>query len=182
MFIQTEATPNPNTYKFIPECDVTGSANVVNITSRSEAHKSALAIELFRIEEVESVFLGKDFVTITKSQDSDWNILKPIILTTVMDFFTKGKKVLNDNVISSQKIEYEDEIVKQIVEIIEEKVRPAVANDGGDITFVSFENGIVKLEMHGSCSGCPSSTVTLKSGIENMLKHYVPEVIEVQSV
>lgn len=186
MFIQTEATPNPRTMKFIPGVDVMGSGSVT-FSNREDAKKSPLAQALFEIENVESVFFGSDFITVTKDSDIDWAILKPAILTTIMDHFVSGMELINKNSgvqisAASTTSEDDDEIVKQIKELIDSRVRPAVAEDGGDIVFRGFEEGIVKLELYGSCSGCPSSTMTLKSGIENMLKHYVPEVIAVEAI
>jgi Fe-S cluster biogenesis protein NfuA len=180
MFIQTEITPNPQTLKFIPGENVTG-ASPVNFADRSEAAISPLAMALFEIPEVKSVFLGFDFVTITKEAESDWEILKPEILMTIMDHFVAGKPILL-NAQTQEDYGDEDELVKQIREIIETRVRPAVAQDGGDIIFRGFTDGIVMVELHGACSGCPSSSVTLKNGIENMLKYYVPEVIAVEAV
>jgi len=182
MFIQTEETPNPNSMKFIPGTDVSPSAPL-NFTSAKECTQSPLAENLFKLQYVEGVFLGKDFVTITKQTNTDWNLIKPEILLLLMEYFSSGKPSVIDSKTKKEiPTEQDSDVVAQIKEIIEEKVRPAVAQDGGDIIFHSFENGIVKLELHGACSGCPSSTVTLKNGIENMLKHYVPEVIEVEAV
>ncbi|MCH9754230.1 MAG: NifU family protein [Alphaproteobacteria bacterium] len=182
MFIQTENTPNPNSMKFIPGTDVSPSSPV-NFTSNKDCAQSPLAESLFKLQYVEGVFLGKDFVTITKQPNTDWNLVKPEILLLLMEFFSSGKPAIVDSKENQEvSTEKDSDVVAQIKEIIEEKVRPAVAQDGGDIIFHSFEKGIVKLELHGACSGCPSSTVTLKNGIENMLKHYVPEVIEVEAV
>jgi Fe-S cluster biogenesis protein NfuA len=183
MFIQTETTPNPATLKFIPGVEVTGG-EPVNCSNFQEARVSPLAENLFKIPSVRGVFLGADFITITKSEDTDWSLLKPEVLTTIMEHFVAGRPVLVDNERGSENYydENDSELVKQIKEIIEFRVRPAVAQDGGDIKFHSFEDGIVKLVLHGSCSGCPSSTVTLKNGIEGMLKHYVPEVMAVEAV
>jgi len=166
MFIQTEATPNPLTLKFSPGVTVMPSGTAF-LTSAEDAKMSPLAEELFGIDGVTAVFLGSDFITATKSEEASWEVLKPVLLSA-----EKGP-------ISS---ENDSEIVKQIKELIETRVRPAVAQDGGDIIFRGFEDGIVQLELHGSCSGCPSSTVTLKNGIENMLKHYIPEIVAVEAV
>jgi NFU1 iron-sulfur cluster scaffold homolog, mitochondrial len=183
MFIQTEATPNPLTLKFIPGVAVleTGTAF---FTAREDAAISPLAVSLFDIGGVTAVFFGSDFVTVTKDEASHWEALKAPILTTIMDHFVAGKPVMgsSQNNAGTQINENDSDLVKQIKELIETRVRPAVAQDGGDIIFRGFEDGIVQLELHGSCSGCPSSTVTLKNGIENMLKHYVPEVIAVEAV
>jgi len=182
MFIQTEDTPNPDSIKFIPGVEVS-PGKPTNFTSSEECSKSPLAEILFSLGYINGVFFGNDFITITKKTDKDWTVIKAEILLTLMEYFSSNKKVMIDDVENT--IIYsadDDNIVKQIKEIIEHKVRPAVAQDGGDIIFHSFEEGIVKLELHGACSGCPSSTVTLKNGIENMLKHYVPEVKSVEAV
>lgn len=180
MFIQTETTPNPQTLKFIPGVPVMQEGTAF-YTSEKSAANSPLAQALFKTEHVSAIFLGSDFITVTKQENADWNIVKPMLLTSIMDHFITGKPIIIE-MKKSVSTEYESEIVKQIKELIETRVRPAVAQDGGDIVFHAFEDGIVKLEMHGSCSGCPSSTATLKNGIENMLKHYVPEVIAVEPV
>jgi Fe-S cluster biogenesis protein NfuA len=184
MFIQTEQTPNPATLKFLPGCAVmeTGTAN---FPDRGSAARSPLAERLFRLSEVTGVFLGSDFITVTKSSDSDWYRLKPAVLAAIMEHFTTGRPVvigMPEERAATGAGEEEDEVVAQIKELLETRVRPAVAMDGGDITFEDFEDGIVYLHMQGSCSGCPSSTATLKAGIENMLRHYIPEVVEVRAV
>ncbi len=181
MFIQTESTPNPLTLKFTPGVDVMGTGTAF-FTNAEDASISPLALSLFTIDDVTAIFLGGDFVTVTKNEASHWEALKPIILTTIMDHFVAGKPVIVRTAEVSATNEDDSDLVKQIKELIETRVRPAVAQDGGDIIFRGFENGIVQLELHGSCSGCPSSTVTLKNGIETMLKHYVPEVIAVEAV
>ena len=182
MFIQTENTPNPSTLKFIPGETVLGNGTA-NFTSKSDAVKSPLAQALFDIKNVEAVFLGSDFISVTKSENSGWDSLKTEILTTIMEHYVAEKPIMLENdTPAPESVEDEDEIVKQIRELIDTRVRPSVAQDGGDIIFHGFENGIVKLEMHGACAGCPSSAVTLKDGIENMLKHYIPEVESVESV
>ena len=181
MFIQTEETPNPNSIKFIPGVEV--SPAPMNFTSVKDCASSPLAEILFKLEYISGVFLGLDFITITKKPETEWSIIKPEILLLLMEYFSSGKKaVLSENQSTTTESSTDSNIVAQIKEIIEHKVRPAVAQDGGDIIFHSFENGIVKLELHGACSGCPSSTITLKNGIENMLKHYVPEVESVEAV
>jgi len=182
MFIQTEDTPNPETLKFMPGENVlkSGTADFSNI----EASKvSPLASRLFEVEGVSRVFLGSDFISVTKDTSLEWNNLKPSILTGIMEHFSSGFPVLNsidDNDSEVNNIE-DNETVKQIKDLLETRVRPAVAMDGGDITFCSFEDGIVTLKMQGACAGCPSSNATLKMGIENMLKHYIPEVTEVKA-
>ncbi len=181
MFIQTESTPNPLTLKFIPGVAVMNQGTAF-FTDRESAKRSPLATELFNIENVNAVFLGSDFVTITKAEEAAWEILKPSILTAITEHFVAGRKVIQDETAAASSSGEDTEIVKQIKELIDTRVRPAVAQDGGDIIYKDFKDGIVQLELHGSCSGCPSSTATLKQGIENMLKHYVPEVIAVEAV
>lgn len=183
MFIQTEETPNPNTLKFLPGQEVVTDGSV-DFADEEAAKASPLAASLFEIADVKRVFFGSDFVTVTKTDGVDWAVLKPGILTTIMDHFVAGKPVMGTakGTASSTASEEDDELVRTIKELIDTRVRPAVAQDGGDIVYRGYEDGIVKLELHGSCSGCPSSTATLKSGIENMLKHYVPEVIAVEAV
>ena len=182
MFIQTESTPNPSTLKFIPG-ETVMSEGVANFSRKEDAAKSPLADVLFHINGVEAVYLGGDFISVTKSADKPWDTLKTEILTTIMEHFVAGRPImLEAGALESAKNDNDSDVVKQIREIIETRVRPSVAQDGGDIIFHSFENGVVKLELHGSCSGCPSSSVTLKNGIENMLKHYVPEVESVEEV
>jgi len=185
MFIQTENTPNPSTLKFIPDAEVM-SGGTANFNNKEEAKRSPLARALFAIEKVEAVFLGGDFVSVTKSDSVEWQVVKPLILTTIMEHFVAGLPIIesdDENITATlSSNEDDDEIVKQIRELIDTRVRPSVAEDGGDIIFHGFENGVVKLEMRGACAGCPSSTVTLKSGIEGMLKHYVPEVESVEAV
>jgi Fe-S cluster biogenesis protein NfuA len=180
MFIQTESTPNPSTLKFIPGEPVLGMSTA-NFNNKDEAGESPLACALFDVEHVTGVFLGSDFISVTKSEDSDWDMLKTEVLTVIMEHYVAGKPIMGD-VKTAVVDKDEDEIIKQIRELIDTRVRPSVAQDGGDIIFHGFENGVVKLEMHGACSGCPSSTITLKNGIENMLKHYVPEVESVEAV
>lgn len=184
MFIQTEETPNPATMKFLPGRDVMGSGTL-EVTDARAASNSPLAAALFDIEGVKGVFLGKDFITVTKAGDKNWPVLKPAILAAIMDHFTNNRPVALGIAPSPPGEEVaadEGEIVKQIREILDVKVRPAVAQDGGDITFQSYEDGVVYLNLKGSCAGCPSSTATLKAGIENMLKHYIPEIKEVRQV
>lgn len=182
MFIQTEQTPNPATLKFLPGREVMGTGTADFPTAES-AGRSPLAERLFGIEGVAGVFLGSDFITVTKTADRDWHLLKPAILGAIMEHFTAGRAVINAEPAAAAEGQGEDdEIVAQIKELLETRVRPAVAQDGGDIVFHGFEEGVVYLHMQGSCAGCPSSTATLKAGIENMLRHYVPEVMEVRAV
>ncbi|MBI1301777.1 MAG: NifU family protein [Alphaproteobacteria bacterium] len=183
MFIQTEETPNPATVKFIPGQDVL-KVGSLDFASRGDASKSPLAMRLFSIVGVKRVFFTKDFVSISKADDTDWSMLKPMILAALMEHLSTGQPILDDDFYEAKKessvTTEDDEIILQIKELLDERVRPMVAMDGGDIVFERFEDGIVFLQMHGACAGCPSSTATLKTGIENMLKHYIPEVIEVR--
>jgi Fe-S cluster biogenesis protein NfuA len=183
MFIQTEMTPNPATLKFLPGCEVMGEGTA-NFPGPEEAGRSPLALRLFAVDGVGGVFLGADFVTVTKMADREWDTLKPMVLSAIMDHFTSGQAVVapGTDAPGSDVDGEDDEITAQIKELIETRVRPAVAQDGGDIVFRGFEDGIVYLHMQGSCSGCPSSTATLRHGIENMLRYYVPEVVEVRPV
>ncbi len=185
MFIQTESTPNPATLKFLPGQTVleTGTAD---FPSKDTAGKSPLATRIYAVEGVTGVFFGNDFVTVTKADETDWDHIKPSVLGAIMEHYQSGQPVLEgDADTSSGHAEHtgEDaEIVGQIKELLDTRVRPAVAQDGGDITFHGFDRGIVYLHMQGACAGCPSSTLTLKMGIENLLRHYIPEVIEVRPV
>ena len=182
MFIQTEVTPNPATLKFLPGCEVMPEGTA-HFTRPEEAGHSPLALRLFALDGIVGVFLGSDFVTVTKAADREWDSLKPVILAGIMDHFTSGQPVIAEGaVVTASGDDDDDEITAQIKELIETRVRPAVAQDGGDIIFRGFEDGIVYLHMQGSCSGCPSSTATLRHGIENMLRYYVPEVQEVRPV
>jgi len=183
MFIQTELTPNPNSLKFIPGVEIAPRAPVSYI-SAEEAGNSLLARKLFSISGVESLFFGSDFITITKSDSYRWETLKAEILSNIMDHLVSGLPIFENEAptYSNSAKDEDSEIIKEIKELIETRVRPAVAADGGDIIFHSYNEGVVKLELHGSCSGCPSSTITLKSGIENMLKYYIPEIIAVEAI
>ena len=154
----------------------------VEFTDIDSANTSNLANLIFLTDGVERVFLATEFISVTKNNDTHWEILKPLILTAIMDHYASGKEVIKKNQNETSKSIIEDtEVVKQIKELIEQRVRPAVAMDGGDISFCSFEDGVVTLQMKGACAGCPSSTATLKMGIENMLRHYIPEVVEVKA-
>ena len=179
MFIQTERTPNPATLKFLPGVPVMPSGTA-NFSAAAEAQKSPLAVGLFGVEGITGVFLGADFVTVTKMDDKDWDIMKPQILGAIMEHFQSGSAVIEEDADSGDDDDL-DGIAQQIKELIDTRVRPAVAQDGGDIIFHSFEDGVVYLTMQGACSGCPSSSATLKHGIENMLRHYIPEVTEVRA-
>ena len=184
MFIQTEATPNPATLKFLPGREVLGDGHAADFPDAQAARNSPLAMRLFAIEEVSGVFLGSDFITVTK-RGGEWQHLKPALLGAIMEHFTSGAPVLFGEAEGATHAEHDGEnadIVAQIKELLDTRVRPAVAQDGGDITFQAYEDGIVFLNMQGSCAGCPSSTITLKRGVENMLRHYIPEVTEVRAV
>lgn len=193
MFIQTEDTPNPQSMKFLPGREVIGRGEMgIDFPTPASAKVSPLATALFDVDGVVGVYLGADFLTVTKDPTVDWVHLKPAVLGTVADYLAAGIPVLDPAAGAAEASmgsadDYEGdakEIVEQIIELIETRVRPAVAQDGGDITFHRFEegDGIVYLTMRGACAGCPSSTMTLKSGIENLLKHYVPEVNSVEAV
>ena len=182
MFIQTEDTPNPETLKFIPG-NIILKTGTADFSSKDVASNSPLASRLFKIDGVSRVFLATDFISVTKDPQLDWNNLKPSILTGIMEHYSSGLPAINDTEKkNSESNNTEDsETIKQIKDLLETRVRPAVAMDGGDITFCSFESGVVTLQMKGACAGCPSSTATLKMGIENMLRHYIPEVTEVRA-
>ena len=185
MFIQTEATPNPATLKFLPGRSVMDGT--MEVTSREQAAKSPLAEKLFEVPDVSGVFFGSDFITVTKTA-GEWQQLKPLILAAIMEHYMSGAPLLKDGATAGGADEAEffdaadEETVRTIKELIETRVRPAVANDGGDITFRGFKDGVVFLSMKGACSGCPSSTATLKHGIQNLLRHFVPDVTEVRPV
>ena len=184
MFIQTENTPNPATLKFLPGLTVleNGTADFPTVEG---SEKSPLAARLFNISGVKAVFFGRDFITITKDDSIEWEHAKPALLGVIMEHFQSGSPVLLEPTKGSDHAEHSDEdnlLVGQIKELLDSRVRPAVAQDGGDITFYGFEDGVVYLQMQGACAGCPSSTMTLKMGIENLLRHYLPEVTEVRAV
>ena len=183
MFIQTESTPNPATLKFLPGRAVMAQGTA-NFPEPGAAERSPLAQRLFTLPGVTGVFLGADFITVSKDDSADWYQLKPSVLGVIMEHFTSGQPVILGAAegAAAEADEDEDEVVQQIRELLETRVRPAVAQDGGDIIFHRYEDGVVYLHMQGSCSGCPSSTATLKAGIENMLRHYVPEVVEVRAI
>lgn len=188
MFIQTQDTPNPATLKFLPGREVMGEGKVADFPEAGSAARSPLAKALFTVPEVSRVFFGADFISVTK-RDGEWKHLKPAILGAIMEHFTRGLPLIEGSAeepdATQETYDAEDsEVVEQIKELIETRVRPAVAQDGGDIIFKGFDgdSGIVSLHLQGSCAGCPSSTMTLKNGIENMLRHYVPEVTAVEAV
>jgi len=187
MFIQTESTPNPATLKFLPGCEVMGEGAVADFPNSESAERSALARAIFEVEGVARVFFGADFISVTKTRN-DWKQLKAPILAAIMDHFTRGLPLIEAGSEESGDDRHygegDPEVVAQIRELIDTRVRPAVAQDGGDIIYKGFDgtSGIVFLHLQGSCAGCPSSTMTLKNGIENMLRHYVPEVTAVEAV
>jgi Fe-S cluster biogenesis protein NfuA len=186
MFIETEGTPNPATLKFLPGREVMG-LSTADFATAGTAARSPLATALFALPGVARVFLGGDFVTVTKSDEVAWQTLKPQVLGVVMEHFVAGRPVIegaaDDDLFDEEDTDPADrEIVDQIKELLDTRVRPAVAGDGGDIVFRGYRDGVVRLHMQGSCSGCPSSSATLKHGIENMLRHYVPEVTAVEQV
>ncbi len=183
MFIETEGTPNPATLKFLPGRDVMG-AGTADFAGPDLAARSPLAEALFALTGVSRVFLGGDFITVTKSDLVEWLSLRPQVLGTIMEHFVAGRPVIQgDGDLVAEDVAPEDqEVVEQIKELLDTRVRPAVAGDGGDIVFRGYRDGVVRLHMQGACSGCPSSSATLKHGIENMLRHYVPEVQAVEQV
>ncbi|HEY8194197.1 MAG TPA: NifU family protein [Hyphomicrobium sp.] len=184
MFIQTEATPNPATLKFIPGKGVLADGTA-DFRTKTDATASPLATRLFAIDGVDGVFLGSDFISVTKG-DIEWQHLKPMVLGAIMEHYMSGAPVTDEedsNDSSAENYDPQDEaVVATIKELLETRVRPAVAQDGGDITFSGFRDGVVYLHMRGACSGCPSSTATLRHGIENLLKHFCPDVVSVEPV
>ncbi|AXC48458.1 NifU family protein [Paracoccus suum] len=185
MFIQTETTPNPATLKFLPGQPVLVDGTA-DYPTPQVAENSPLAMRIYRVPGVSGVFLGSDFVTVTKEDAAPWDHIKPGVLGAIMEHYQSGEPAvvtLGDEAVANVSHDPEDDqIVVQIKELLDTRVRPAVAQDGGDITFHGFDRGIVYLHMKGACSGCPSSTLTLKMGIENLLRHYIPEVLEVRPV
>ena len=184
MFIQTESTPNPATLKFLPG-EVVMQAGTADFPNEASAASSPLATRVFAAGGVTGVFLGPDFVTVTKDEASDWNHIKPGILGAILSHYQSGDPAISGDEGTVGHAEHDGpdgEIVNQIKDLLDTRVRPAVAQDGGDITFHGFERGVVYLHMQGACAGCPSSTMTLKMGIENLLRHYIPEVTEVRPV
>ena len=183
MFIQTEATPNPATLKFLPGREIMGEGGTLDFPDAGSAERSPLAARLFQLDEIERVYFGADFISVTKSA-GEWQHIKPAILGMIMEHFTSDQPLFSDATSADADVHdrYDGEsaeIVDQIKELLDTRVRPAVAQDGGDITFHRYEDGVVYLHMRGSCAGCPSSTLTLQHGIENLLKHYIPEVTHV---
>tara|TARA_Y200000002_G_scaffold324541_1_gene286232 strand:- start:168 stop:707 length:540 start_codon:yes stop_codon:yes gene_type:complete len=179
MFVQTEITPNPNSLKFLPGKTVS-NFNSFEISKKEETNNELLR-NLLSINGVESIFLGKDFISINKHQNTEWEEIKHIVISLINDFYVSGKECVIEKTLDEDKKNLQ-EIEKKIVKILDEKIRPAVAKDGGDIKFKEFKDGTVKVQLQGSCSGCPSSTMTLKQGVQNLLCHYLPEVKNVEAV
>ena len=179
MFVQTEVTPNPNSLKFLPGKKVSNSGPY-EITNKEDI-QNELVRNILSINGVEGIFLGQDFISVNKSEDIKWEEIKHIVISLINDFYSDGKEFVIDENIKEEDLDL-SEIESKIVKILEEKIRPAVARDGGDIKFKEFKDGIVKVQLQGSCSGCPSSTMTLKQGVQNLLCHYLPEVKEVVAI
>ena len=179
MFVQTEVTPNPNSLKFLPGKKVSNSGPY-EITSKEET-QNALVRNLLSINGVEGIFLGEDFISINKKETIKWDEVKHIVISFINDFYSEGKEFVIDESLEEQNLNLDD-LEQKIVKILDEKIRPAVARDGGDIKFKEFKDGVVKVQLQGSCSGCPSSTMTLKQGVQNLLCHYLPEVKEVVAI
>ena len=179
MFVQSEFTPNPNSIKFLPGRTVSKSGSF-EVTKKDETNNELIK-NLFSVSGVESIFLGKDFISVNKQDEVEWEEIKHIIVSLINDFYSSGKEyvVEKDLKENSEKLE---EIELKIIKILDQKIRPAVARDGGDIKFKEFKDGIVKVQLQGSCSGCPSSTITLKQGVQNLLCHYIPEVKQVEAI
>mgnify|MGYP000674921613 FL=1 len=179
MFVQTEITPNPNSLKFLPGKVVSNSGSF-EVTKKDKTNNELIQ-NLLSINGVEGIFLGKDFISINKNDEISWDEIKHIVISFINDFYSQGKEfVINKNL--DEVDENLSDIEKKIVKILEQKIRPAVAKDGGDIRFKEFKDGVVKVQLQGSCSGCPSSTMTLKQGVQNLLCHYLPEVKEVEAI
>jgi NFU1 iron-sulfur cluster scaffold homolog, mitochondrial len=179
MFVQTEVTPNPNSLKFLPEKKVSNSGPY-EITKKDDT-QNELIRNLLSVNGVESIFLGEDFISVNKEDTTKWDDIKHIVISFINDFYSEGKEFVIDESLNEQNSNL-DELEQKIVKILDEKIRPAVARDGGDIKFKEFKDGVVKVQLQGSCSGCPSSTMTLKQGVQNLLCHYLPEVKEVVAI
>ena len=179
MFIQTQKTPNPNSLKFLPGIKI---SNIDSAEFKNKDETNNILIRnILSITGVESIFLGMDFLSVNKSENTDWEDIKHIVLSLMNEFFGQGNKLIIDKNINHNNQENYQDIEKKIVNILETKVKPAVANDGGDIKFLNYKDGIVKVKLQGSCSGCPSSTITLKRGVQNLLQHYIPEIKQVEA-
>ena len=180
MFIQTEITPNPNSLKFIPG-KLVSKSGPIEITNKDEINNDLIK-NVLSINGVTGIFLGKDFLSVNKEENKDWEDVKHIVISLINEFYSEGKEFVIDKNIDEKEQEDFDEIEKRIIKILETKIRPAVAKDGGDIKFKEFKNGIVTVQLQGSCSGCPSSIMTLKQGVQNLLCHYIPDVKEVVAI
>ena len=180
MFIQTEATPNPNSLKFLPGRSVSNNGSF-EVTKKEDTNNELLK-NILSINGITGIFLGADFLSVNKKDEINWEDVKHIIISLINDFYLTGKEYIVVNEVKKEKKVEHNEIEKKIINILDTKIRPAVAKDGGDIKFKEFKKGIVKVELQGSCSGCPSSTMTLKQGVENLLRHYLPEVKQVEAL
>ena len=180
MFIQTEVTPNPNSLKFLPGKNVSNSGPY-EITSKEDT-QNALVRNILSINGVEGIFLGQDFISVNKNESTKWDEIKHIVISLINDFYDDGNKAILENIEQNSESQEYKEIEKKIIKILETKIKPAVAKDGGDIKFMEFKNGVVKVQLQGSCVGCPSSTMTLKQGVQNLLKHYIPDVKQVEAI
>ena len=179
MFVQTEITPNPNSLKFIPG-KVVSSMGSFEVTKNDDVNNELIR-NILSVNGVEGIFLSKDFISVNKNDENSWDEIKHIVISHINEFYASGKEFVINNDLN-QKSEGLDEIEKRIVQLLEQKIRPAIARDGGDIKFTEFKDGVVKVQLQGSCSGCPSSTMTLKQGVQNLLCHYLPEVKKVEAV
>ena len=179
MFIQTQKTPNPNSLKFLP------GRKISNIDSMEFSNKedfdNPLIKNILQIDGVDSLFLGSDFLSVNKKNNIDWEDIKHIVISLINEFFEEGNQLIVDKNLNNKDIKNYKDIEKRIIHILESKVKPAVANDGGDIKFLNYKDGVVKVKLQGSCSGCPSSTITLKRGVQNLLQHYIPEIKQVEA-
>ena len=180
MFVQIQETPNPNSLKFIPGKKVSNIGSVE--LSKKEDTNNDLLRNIFSINGVESIFLGDDFLSVNKNEKINWEDIKHIVISLLNEFYLNGKDVILDKILENDKKKDFKEIEKKIIKILETKIKPAVARDGGDIKFIEFKEGIVKVQLQGSCSGCPSSTITLKRGVQNLLTHYIPDVKQVEAI
>ena len=180
MFIQTQETPNPNSLKFIPGKKVSNIGSI-ELMKKEDTNNNLLR-NILSVNGVESIFLGDDFLSVNKNEKISWEDIKHIVISLINEFYSDGKDVILDKVLVSDEKKDFKEIEEKIIKILETKIKPAVARDGGDIKFVEFKNGIVKVQLQGSCSGCPSSTITLKRGVQNLLTHYIPDVKQVEAI
>lgn len=179
MFIQTQKTPNPNSLKFLPGIKIS-NVDSVEFLNKDQTDNNLIR-DILSIDGVESVFLGLDFLSVNKNEKTRWEDIKHIVISLINDFYAQGNKLILDKNLKGKTKESFKDIEKKIVHILETKVKPAVANDGGDIKFLNYNNGVVKVKLQGSCSGCPSSTITLKRGVQNLLQHYIPDIKQVEA-